>query len=153
MTLFSEGLLWALRGGAIAPPEDGIDVWHVPVRELIHRLPGRVKAAAAAENADQSVDVAGTVLDGTVQAFSATPKAQLTIDLDPADARPASRGMLKRGGAPSPVVTGFTAWPFQQPVDAGLYLFRVESDAPFLGVDDVVDVRPPEKTTRFTVPQ
>jgi hypothetical protein len=153
VTLFADALLWALRTGALAPPDDGLDAWHVPVRELIHRLPDRVQALAAAENAEQSVDIAGKIHDATVQRFPATPRADLRIDLDPEPARPASRGTLRPGSGGVPVVSGYSAWPFEQPVDAGLYMLNIQADAPFVGVDAVLDVRPPATRKGITVGQ
>jgi hypothetical protein len=153
LTLFAEALLWALRQGAVAPPDDGLDAWHVPVRELIHRLPDRVQDLARKENAEQSVDIAGKIHDATVQEFAKTPSAELRIDVEPEVARAASRGTLRLGGAINPVVDGYSAWPFQQPVDAGLYGLSIKTDAPFVGLDTIFEVRPPATTKGFKVGQ
>jgi Caspase domain len=153
LTLFADALLWALRRGALAAPEDdGVSAWHVPVTSLIRRLPDRVQELAAAEGAEQSVDIAGKIHDATLQQFAVAPIVDLRIDLEPEPARQATRGTLRPGGG-VPVVSGYSAWPLQQPVSAGLYMLSVEADAPFVGLDTIFDVRPPATTKGITVGQ
>jgi Caspase domain len=152
LTLFAEALLWALHLGAVAAPEDGVNAWHVPVRELIRRLPDRVQELAGAENAEQSVDIAGKVHDATVQELAQTPRVDLRITVDPELARQVSRGTLSPGGGAA-IIDGFSAWPLQQQVDAGLYMLTITADAPFRGLIAILDVRPPATTKGITVGQ
>ncbi len=152
LTLFAEALLWALHLGAVAAPEDGIDAWHVPVRELIRRLPDRVQELAATEGVVQSVDIAGKVHDATLQELAETPLVNLRIDLDPEVARPTSRGTLRLEDAPA-VVTGYSDWPFERPVDAGVYMLSIQAQAPFIDLEKFIEVRPPASAKRVEVQQ
>jgi hypothetical protein len=154
LTLFSEALLWALRRGALAPPDGTMEAWHVPVRELIRTLPDAVEALAARENAEQSVDIAGKVHDAVLQRFDVTPTADLHIDVNPETARAVSQGTLQLGdGVAAPVVSGYTAWPFQQAVPAGLYLLAIAAGAPFQPLSLPINVQPPQTTTGVVLRQ
>lgn len=152
LTLFAEALLWGLRQGAAAPPDQEIDAWHVPVLELFRRLQERVEELARAEHEEQTVDLAGKIHAATIQRLAATPRADLRIDLDPELARAATRGTLKLGGT-TPVVNDYVDWPFQQPVDAGLYTLDLQADAPFKPGFAVFPVLPPATTKGVTVSQ
>jgi hypothetical protein len=150
VTLFNEALLWALRGGAATGPEAGVDCWHVPVTALISRLPERVKALAMRAGVEQSVDIAGKIHEAVLHELPAPPKVDLRIDVRPEAARLVSRGTLKQN-ADAVVVQDFAAWPLQRQVDAGLYLMSVESSAPFVGRNKLLNVKPPTETTEVSV--
>ena len=151
VTLFNEALMWVLNGGVAVGPEDGrIDSWHIPVTELIRRLPDRVRALAVAEDAEQSVDIAGKIHEAVFHEYPRAPKVDLHIELLPEDAKPLSRGTLKHN-ASRVVVENFADWPMQEQVDAGLYLLNIQSDAPFKNKDEILRLDPPEKTTEVDV--
>lgn len=151
VTLFNEALMWALKGGVAAGPEQGVsDSWHIPVTKLIKALPDRVKALALAEGAEQSVDIAGKILEAVFHECVATPKVDLRINLLPDEAKAVSRGTLKLN-ASDPVVQDFVDWPMQQPVDAGLYLLDVQADTPFSSRSKILNCSPPGMTEEVDV--
>jgi hypothetical protein len=150
LTLFCEALLWALRGGCAAGPEDeGVDCWHVPVTSLVGRLPQHVKALAATEGAEQSADTAGKIAEGTLQYFDAAPKADLRLDLMPPTAEPVTRATLKLDDLP--VFEDLADWPVQQRVDAGLYLLKVSAQPPYVNREMALNVMPPSKSQTIKV--
>lgn len=142
VTLFNEALMWALGGGAAAGPEDDTPSWHVPVTQLIKRLPERVKSLATASGADQSVDIAGKIHEAVLHELPKPPAVDLRVDVRPEPARPGCRGTLKRNGT-TVVLNDFAAWPLQQPVDAGLYLMSIKASAPYVDRDEIIQVKPP----------
>jgi Caspase domain len=144
-TLFSEALLWALTKGAIEPPQAGTAVWHVPVTALIRVLPDQVQALANAEQADQSVDIAGKIHEATFQELPSAPRVDLRIEVDPEVARNVTRGTLKHGSGKL-IARSISAWPFERPVDAGLYTLTIRTKKPFVSMSDILDVRPPAMT-------
>lgn len=151
VTLFNEALMWAVRGGAAVGPEDaGIGSWHVSVTSLISRLPNRVRALAAAEGADQSVDIAGKPIEAVFHEYAEIPKVDLTVALLPDKAKSVSRGTLKQN-ATVPVVEDFADWPMHTQVEAGLYLLSVEATAPFHDRDEILPLKPPERYTEINV--
>ena len=76
--------------------------------------------------------------------------APVNIDVDPALARPACRATLKQSEE-AVVVEDYTAWPLQQPVEAGLYALNVAADAPYKSRNELLFVRPPAMTRRVKV--
>ncbi len=143
VSLFNEALMWALRdGGAAEGPNKDQDNWHVSVTRLIKVLPKKVKELANQYQEEQPVDVAGRVQDAVVHSYDQPPKVDLHIGLSPAAARDVSRGTLARD-AQEVIVADFTGWPLARPVDAGLYLLRVDADMPFRGAQAMLDVEPP----------
>ena len=58
-SLFSQALLWALRGAAATGPDGVCSEWHVRTSTLIDVIGPRVARLAAAYEADQHVDVTG----------------------------------------------------------------------------------------------
>ena len=151
VTLFNEALMWALRGGAAAGPEDdGVDNWHVPVTELIKRLPDRVKALAEAENVEQSVDIAGKINEAIFHEYADIPSVDLRVELLPNEAKPISKGTLKQN-ASEVIVEDFNDWPMQEQVEAGLYLLSIQADAPFVSKDEILRLEPPTKSTSVNV--
>ena len=126
MTLFSEALLWGLRGGIAARPDDAIaDGWHVSVLELLRRLPSRVEALAQAEGAKQTVDATGRLKDALFHQYATTPKVDLHLNVLPPDVAASCLGSLRhdRQGF---VLQNVTDWPIEQQVDAGIYEVRIE---------------------------
>jgi hypothetical protein len=147
-TLFCEALLWALGGGAATSPEDGgIEAWHVSVTSLIQKLPPRVRTLAQAEGAEQSVDVAGRVLDAVFHEFGAAPQADLCVDLAPPEAQAAARATLKLDD--EIVVDDAGDWPLKRRVDAGLYRLDVVAGAPYVPRQKVLSIKPP--ATAFNI--
>jgi hypothetical protein len=149
-TLFGESLLWALDGGAATSPEEnGVDAWHVSVTSLIQKLPMRVRTLAQAENAEQSVDIAGRVLEAVFHEFDGAPQADLQVDLAPPEAQPKARATLKLDD--EVVVDDLAEWPLKRRVEAGLYLLDVATDAPYVPRQKVLNIKPPSISTRITV--
>ena len=95
-TIFSQALLWSLRGGSADHPEvAGCPDWHVASARLTKDLPARVSAILA-DNAEQShVDVTGRVLNVVAHRFEQPPLVDLEVELRPADATPAPVARLK----------------------------------------------------------
>lgn len=150
VTLFNEALMWALGGAAATGPEESIPSWHVPVTQLIRRLPERVKTLALAEGAEQSVDIAGKIHEAVIHELSKPPTVDLHIDVRPEPARTSSRGTLLQNGT-NPVVDNYSAWPLNKPVDAGLYLINIQSSPPYQNRSEIIDVKPPAATKEFEV--
>lgn len=150
LTLFNEALMWALGGAAAAGPEEQTPRWHVPVTQLIRRLPERVKTLALAEGAEQSVDIAGKIHEAVFHELSKPPTVDLHIDVRPEPARPLSRGTLLQNGT-TVVVNDYSAWPLSKPVDAGLYLLNIKSSPPYQDRSGIIDVKPPVATKEFEV--
>lgn len=150
VTLFNEALLWALRGNVANGPEAGINCWHIPVTALIKQLPDRVKALAAKEGVEQSVDIAGKIHEAIFHEYVFAPKVDLRIDLSPENAKPVSKGWLKLN-AQIPVIEDFSNWPMQQSIDAGLYLLDIKTIAPFQPKSDLLDIKPPSKLAAYDV--
>jgi hypothetical protein len=87
-SIFSQALLWALRGAAAAGPDDHCDKWHVGTTQLIRTLPLTVKNILADYGEDQSVDVTGRVLEMVAQRFTDPPPVDILVNLRPEDAQP-----------------------------------------------------------------
>lgn len=151
VTLFNEALMWSLHGAAATGPEEGrVESWHVPVTALIKWLPERVKTLARECDAEQSVDVSGRVNEAVIHELPAAPSVDLHLDVAPKLARPMSRGTLRQNGD-SVVVSDYSAWPLRRRVDAGLYLLNVQSDAPYLSCNQLLNIKPPAMTKEVKV--
>jgi hypothetical protein len=150
-TLFNEALLWALDGGAARGPKNTQSAWHVPVTGLVATLGDKVRALAAAESAEQNVVHTGRVEEVTLHTFAAPPSVPLTIALKPPDVDPVPRHSLHRN-ARDPVVQDSDAWPFDQPVPAGLYLLDVKTSQGAPLTSDILDVEPPRYEYSVEVP-
>ena len=151
VTLFNKALMWALKGGVASGPEDdGIDKWHIPVTNLIKRLPEKVKSLALAESADQAVDIAGKIHEAVFHEFPGAPQVALSIDLVPAEAKQSCTGTLKLD-ATVPVIEDYADWPMHETLDAGLYLLNVRAEAPYSSRDQILQLIPPEKSAEVSV--
>lgn len=147
ITLFCEALMWALNGGVAAgPEEDEINKWHIPVTQLIKRLPDRVKALAEKENVVQSVDIAGKIHEAVFHVYKDTPSVDLLVDLLPNAAQPLCFGTLKQN-AKHIIIQNFNDWPMQHKVEAGLYLLSIQAGVPYLGRDEILSLVPPKNYT------
>lgn len=143
-TLFNEALLWALRGGAAAGPNELDDGWHVSVMNLLSKVDRKVAALARGFGEEQQVDPTGRVKDAMIHRFRETPSVELSVNLLPPDSRPVATTSLLRD-AREPVPAAGDEWPRRWRVDAGLYLLNVEVPPPFARRSDILDLEPPEQ--------
>ena len=142
VTLFNEALLAALRGGIAIEPEPGVsDKWHVSTHGLVRHLRPRVKALAAAENAEQTVDSVVQFEDALLHEYVTTPSVDFRIDLDPAAAHPGSDGLLT-DGADHTIAQTTDTWPMEEKVDAGIYKLKINTADPFKDFSDFLKVNP-----------
>lgn len=145
VTLFNEALMWALRGGAAVGPEVGeSEKWHISVNALNKRLPDRVKTLATREGVEQSVDIAGKPNDAIFHEYSEIPIVDLTVALGPDDAKSVSKGTLMYD-ASLPIIQDFKDWPMHKPVEAGLYLLKIEASPPFTNKAKILSLKRPEE--------
>jgi hypothetical protein len=149
MTLFSEALLWGLRGGIAALPDEALaDSWHVSVLELVKRLPLRVRALAEAEGAQQTVDATGRLNDALFHEYTATPKVDLHLNVLPPDIAANCVGSLRhdRQGF---VLQNVAAWPIEQQVDAGIYEVKIDVPNAPNPFTEFCSFRPPAARKEF----
>ena len=141
-SIFSQALLWALRGGGAAGPDQHCDVWHVGTSQLIQVLPQKVKSILA-DAEDQRVDVTGRVLEMVAQRFAVPPSVDILVNLRPEDAQPPPTAQLLFN-AREPALAAGMEWPFLFQGPAGLYLLKVLVQPPFAqDVMKILDVAPP----------
>jgi hypothetical protein len=124
VSLFSQALLWALRGGGAVGPDEDCPEWHVSTTRLGPILADRVEAAAAAENKSQLIDITGPQLEVIAQRFATPPEVDIVVHLRPEDASPVPTAQLLFNGA-LPPVTVPPGWPVRFHGPAGLYLLKV----------------------------
>jgi len=149
-TIFSQALLWALRGAAAAGPDETCDEWHVPATRLINLLPKKVRELLAANPEEQQVDVAGRVLEVVAQRFDAPPDVDIEVMLRPEDAEPIPVAeLLFNGNEPRPVDP---SWPLRFRGAAGLYSLKVTVAAPLTkNAERLLNVEPPAFRTDVEV--
>jgi caspase domain-containing protein len=141
-SIFSQALLWALRGGGVAGPDQHCDLWHVGTTQLIQALPQKVKSILAGAE-DQQVDVTGRVLEMVAQRFIVPPQVDILVNLRPDNAQPPPMARLLFNGM-EPPMDEREAWPFVSRRPAGLYLFSVLVQPPFAkNATKILDVTPP----------
>lgn len=119
-SIFTQALLWALRGsgGANAPDATCPD-WYVTATQLIKVLPQRVKELLANFPEDQHVDVTGRVLDVVAQRLAAPPDVDIEVALSPVDLDPPPVAeLLFRAVTPQLVDQG---WPLRFVGPPGIY--------------------------------
>ncbi|HET6694813.1 MAG TPA: caspase family protein, partial [Pedococcus sp.] len=119
LTIFTQALLWALRGAAAVGKDETCPVWHVSSSRLSLVLPTRVKALAQAGGADQSVDLTGKPLDVVVQQFDAPPQVDIEVAVNPANLDPLPVAELRLDG--NELVAVQPGWPLRLRATAGLY--------------------------------
>lgn len=152
VTLFNEALMWVLRGGVAAGPEDGKSKnYHVSVSELIKRLPERVEALAEAEGVKQSVDITGKVHEAVFHEYKDTPFVNLRVELVPDEAKQNSIGTLSRPNDEVPVLENFNNWPLQDSFKAGLYILNIQADAPYVSKNNILALLPPAEPIEVNV--
>jgi hypothetical protein len=119
LTIFTQALLWALRGAAAVGKDETCPGWHVSSTRLSQVLPARVKTLSQAGGADQSVDLAGKPLDVVVQQFEQAPQVDIEVTLNPADLQPQPVAQLRFEGTQP--VTVQPGWPLRVRASAGIY--------------------------------
>lgn len=148
-TLFYEALMWALDGGAVESPEDGIEAWHVSVTSLTEKLRNRVSALAQAAGAVQSVGLAGLPLNAVFHELRATPQVDLRMELAPPEANLKARATLQLDD--DVVLEAVANWPIEKRVLAGLYRLDVAADPPFVARKTALNIKPPSTTANVKV--
>jgi hypothetical protein len=128
LTIFTQALLWALRGAAAVGKDESCPVWHVSSSRLSLVLPTRVKALAQAGGADQSVDVTGKPLDVVVQQFETPPQVDIEVALSPADLDPPPVAQLRFEGTQAVDVA--PGWPLKVRASAGIYELTADVAGP-----------------------
>jgi uncharacterized caspase-like protein len=119
LTVFTQALLWGLRGAAAVGKDETCNAWHVSSGRLSTVLATRVKALAQASGADQSIDLTGKPLDVVLQQFADAPQVDVEIALSPAGIDPLPVANLKfEGNDPVAVDAG---WPLKFRGKAGIY--------------------------------
>lgn len=127
-SLFSQALLWALRGAAVTGPTPSCPYWHVRALDLISVLPARVQELVQEHGELQNVEVTGRVLDLIVQRFSDAPPVDLELCIVPPDYAPPPVATLRRSkSAPVELPPGPLMWPLHiEKVPAGIYSLTLE---------------------------
>jgi hypothetical protein len=149
-TLFSQALLWALRGAAALGPEGGVsDEWYVGLSRLNTLLDRRVKALAGAHGEDQNVDPTGRFTDAVIHRFAQPPPVEVFLTLKPLAA--AAQGALLFNGDATQAHQ-WEVWPFQDRLHPGLYALKVTPQPPFRSPgSSLVNVTQPEFTQEVEV--
>lgn len=141
-TLFSQALLWALRGAGATGPDETCSEWHVPATRLIKLLPQRVLELLSAHGEEQQVDVVGRVLEVVTQRFDGPPVVDVEIAIRPEDATPVPVAELLFN-AVDPLPIGST-WPLTFRGEAGIYQLKVKVAAPLTkDTTRLLNVTPP----------
>lgn len=151
-TLFSQALLWALRGAAaLGPEEDVSDEWYVGVSRLNTLLDRRVKALAGAHGEEQNVDPTGRFKDAVIHRFAEPPPVDVFLSLKPTAAAAGTRGALLFNGDAAQA-RRWKVWPFQDRLRPGLYALEVTPQPPFHNPGPaLIDVKQPEFTREVEV--
>jgi Caspase domain len=143
ISIFSQALLWALRGGGATGPDNHCGIWHVGTTQLIQVLPKKVKSIVADHDEEQSVDVTGRVLEMVAQRFTDPPPVDILVNLRPEDTQPPPTAQLLFN-AREPALAAGMEWPFLFQGPAGLYLLRVLAQPPLAqDVMKILNVAPP----------
>jgi hypothetical protein len=144
-SLFSQALLWALRGAAAeGPDKDVCDDWYVGVTTLIRLLDARVKKLARAHEEEQTVDVTGRVKDAVVHRFKQPPDVDIEVVLRPEDAAAKVSGSLVPRGTGAGSPKAWAQWPFRDVVPPGIYELGVVTQPPLHELPpEFVNIKPP----------
>ena len=129
LTIFTQALLWALRGAAAVGKDETCPVWHVSSTRLSQVLPTRVKALAQAGGADQSVDLTGKPLDVVVQQFEQAPQVDIEVAVSPADLDPPPVAQLRFEGTQAGDGRA-PGWPLKVRASAGIYELTADVAGP-----------------------
>jgi hypothetical protein len=142
-SIFSQALLWALRGGGAAGPDEHCDMWHVGTTQLIRVLPQKVTKVLADQAEGQHVDVTGRVLEMVAQRFTDPPPVDIVVNLRPEDAQPLPMAELLFNAKRPPLDVPI-GWPLRYRGPAGLYLLSVLVQHPVARSEmRILDVAPP----------
>lgn len=145
VTIFSEALLWGLRGGIAAPPDGRFATrWHVSALELVKRLLPRVMALALKEGASQTADCTAVQHDTVLHEYALTPAVRLTVELSPPAAALVSKGRLRHGHL-GVIVNNYKNWPLRRTVQAGIYEVSIVATNGFKSYSDFLMFKPPEE--------
>jgi len=141
-SLFSQALLWALRGGSAEPSHDDNRGWWVRAGTLATDLQDRIDVLTAAHAIRQQVEPIGRSAPVVVQRFPGPPECELEVTLKPSDAVPAPTvHVLLNGNQEVALPAG---WPLRGRLPAGLYLIDVGVQPPLTqGWRQIVEVTYP----------
>lgn len=140
-SIFSQALLWALRGAGATGPDALSPEWHVCATQLIRLLPERVRELLSDVPEEQQVDVAGRVLEVVATRFAQPPEVEIEVSMRPPDLDPAPVAELLFNAITRLPVD--PVWPLRFRGSAGLYLLRTLPDAAGRCATKVLDVEPP----------
>lgn len=149
-SLFSQALLWALRGGAAEPSRDSDTEWWVRGGTLAQELQDRIDQLTSAHAVRQQVEPIGRSAPVIVQRFPGPPECDMEVTLRPPDAAPPPRvHVLRNGDTEIPLTAG---WPLRGRLPAGLYLINVDVEPPLTrGWQKIVEVSWPRFTGEAVV--
>ena len=141
-SLFSQALLWALRGGSAEPSRDSDTGWWVRAGTLGQDLQDRIDLLTAAHAVRQQVEPMGRIAPVVVQRFPGPPECEVEVTLEPPDAAPPpSVHVLLNGDQEIPLQGG---WPLRGRLPAGFYLINVDVEPPLTrGWRKIVEVSYP----------
>jgi Caspase domain len=128
LTLFTDALLWGLRGGGVVGSDTVSPQWHVSTERLSKVLQERVRTTARAGGANQSIDPTGKSVDVAVHLLDAPPQVDIEVTLNPPNLDPLPTAVLKFGGTEP--VTVDPGWPLKLRGAAGLYSLTAEVGGP-----------------------
>lgn len=138
-SLFSQALLWALRGGSAEPSRDGDPGWWVRAGTLATDLQDRIDVLTAAHAVRQLVEPVGRSAPVVVQRFPGPPECDVEVRLSPPDAAPPPTAHVLRNGNEEVPLPG--GWPLRGRLPAGLYLIDVDVQPPLTrGWRQIVEV-------------
>lgn len=140
-SIFSQALLWCLRGGAATACPPPATEWYVRAGWLATALKDRIDALTGPHGVQQNVETVGRNAQVVVQRFERAPEAEVEVALKPEDAQPLPTAHLALDArVPVPLHPG---WPLRERLPAGMYLLRVDAEAPLTPWTAILDVKPP----------
>jgi hypothetical protein len=128
LTLFTEALLWGLRGAGAVGADAVCPRWHVSSEQLAKVIQARVRENARAGGVDQSIDPTGKSVDVAVHQLETAPLVDIEVALKPPDLDPLPTAVLKFGGTEAVAVE--PGWPLRFRGTAGLYSLSAEVPGP-----------------------
>lgn len=141
-TIFSQALLWCLRGASAEHPDDGCPDWHVASAQLTKDLPKQVKALLADVPEQSQVDVLGRVLNVVTHRFATPPHVGLEVSLKPEDATPVPVPRLTNLGTDQDenLTPG---WPVRFRGEPAIYTLSVTVEPPLTARSLTFTLEPP----------
>lgn len=147
-SLFCEALLAALRRDAATSGKRGNDKWRVTTASLAEYICPRVLRESGSHR--QIVELTGHVgtTAETIHVFRHTPRAKLTVRLNPPSAEVGSSAQLSQDDV---TILSTSSWPLESELDAGLYNLEIIPSQQFKRRSTIISVRPPASEEQVTV--